>query len=111
MLCTRPGGGATMRLIDQFGVPRRRGTRPAATVELLQGDLAAIPPEHAVDALVVSAFPNSYTPNPGTLFEDLLEHGLDMQEVARSKEEDLRSRLGCWISTPLPACPVQKFNF
>ena len=100
-----------MRVLDQFTVARRRGTGAPAIIELLEGDLSAIPPEHAVDALVVSAFPNSYTPNPGTLFEDLFEHGLDMQEVARSKEEDLRSRLGCWISTPLPASQIQKFNF
>ncbi len=111
MLCTRPRGGATMRLIDQFSVPRRRGTQPAATVELLQGDLAAIPPEHAVDALIVSAFPNSYTPNPGTLFEALLARGLDMQDVARHKQEDQRSRLGCWISQPLLPELARAFNF
>jgi hypothetical protein len=100
-----------MRTIDQFTVARRRGTGAPATIELLQGDLSAIPPEHAVDALVVSAFPNSYTPNPGTLFEALLERGLDMQEVAQSKEEDQRSRLGCWISRPLPRTRAQRFNF
>src|SRR4029434_11104257 len=73
---------ATMRVLDQFTVARRYGTGAPATIELLEGDLSAVPPEHAVDALVVSAFPNSYTPNPGTLFKSLFEHGLDMQEVA-----------------------------
>lgn len=100
-----------MRVLDQFTVARRHGSGAPAIIELLEGDLSAIPPEHAVDALVVSAFPNSYTPNPGTLFEDLFERGLDMQEVARSKEEDQRSRLGCWISQPLPPAQAQKFNF
>jgi TIR domain-containing protein len=100
-----------MRLIDQFSVPRHRGTQPAATVELLQGDLSAIPAEHAVDALVVSAFPNSYTPNRGTLFEALLARGLDMQDVARHKQEDQRSRLGCWISQPLLPELAHAFNF
>ena len=100
-----------MEVIDRFSVPRRHGTEAAATIELLRGDLSAIPTEHAVDALVVSAFPNSYTPNPGTLFEDLLERGLDMQEVARRKAEDQRERLGCWISQPLPPDVVRIFNF
>jgi hypothetical protein len=100
-----------MNIIDRFIVPRRRGTAAPATIELLQGDLSAIPPEQAVDALVVSAFPNSYTPNPGTLFEDLLARGLDMQEVARRKQEDQRSRLGCWISEPLPPPLARAFNF
>jgi hypothetical protein len=100
-----------MEIIDRFSVSRRRGTETPATIELLQGDLSAMPPEQAVDALVVSAFPNSYTPNPGTLFKDLLARGLDMQEVARHKHEDQRSRLGCWISEPLPPHLARAFNF
>ncbi|MGE3507460.1 MAG: TIR domain-containing protein [Vicinamibacterales bacterium] len=100
-----------MRLIDQFHVDRRRGSAVPAAIELLQGDLSVIPAEHAVDALVVSAYPDSYTPNPGTLFEDLLARGLDMQDVARAKDEDQRSRLGCWISAPLPPVMAERFNF
>ena len=100
-----------MRVIDRLRVSRRRGTEHAATIELLQGDLAAIPQKHAVDALVVSAFPDSYTPNPGTLFEDLFARGLDVREIAERKAEDQRSRLGCWISTPLPAAVARKFRF
>ena len=100
-----------MMTIDRFSVSRRRGGQPPATIELLQGDLSAIPPEHAVDALVVSAFPDSYTPNPGTLFEDLLARGLDMQEVAKHKQEDQRRRLGCWISEQLPPTLSRAFNF
>ena len=100
-----------MRVIDRLRVSRRRGTEQAATIELLQGDLSAIPQRHAVDALVVSAFPNSYTPNPGTLFEDLFARGLDMREVAQGKAEDQRARLGCWMSTPLPPAVARKFRF
>lgn len=105
------GDDVAMEIIDRLTVNRLRGVEPAATIELLQGDLSAIPPEHAVDVLVVSAFPDSYTPNPGTLFEDLLARGLDMAEAARWKEEDERSRLGCWISSALPADLARKFNF
>ena len=98
-------------LIDRLRVKRRRGTDLPATIELLKGDLSEIPPEHAVDALVVSAYPNSYTPNPGTLFAHLLRRGLDMQEVAQQKQEDQRECLGCWISRPLPAELSYRFNF
>ncbi len=100
-----------MNLLDQFTVGRRRGAESAATVELLSGDLSAIPREHAVDALVVSAFPNSYTPDRGTLFQALFHRGLDMRAVAGNKEEDQRENLGCWISRPLPAELSQTFNF
>ena len=100
-----------MDVMDRLTVPRRRGEESAATIELLRGDLSAIPREHAVDALVVSAFPNSYTPNPGTLFEALLRRGLDIQKVAQQKQEDQRERLGCWISRPLSAELARLFNF
>jgi hypothetical protein len=101
-----------MEVIDRLTVQRRRGrTESAATLELLIGDLSAIPQEHAVDALVVSAFPNSYTPDPGTLFDALFRRGLDMQVVAEHKQEDQRERLGCWISRPLPAELARRFNF
>jgi len=101
-----------MEVIDRLTVQRRRGrTESAATLELLIGDLSAIPQEHAVDALVVSAFPNSYTPDPGTLFDALFRRGLDMRIVAENKQEDQRERLGCWISRPLPAELARRFNF
>jgi hypothetical protein len=100
-----------MNVIDQITVQRRSGGESAATIELLEGDLSAMPPEHAVDALVVSAFPNSYKPYPATLFEHLFRRGLDMQIVAQNKEEDERERLGCWISRPLPIELAQQFNF
>lgn len=99
-----------MRLIDELTVPRRRGTGAPATIQLLQGDLSRLPPEHAVDALVVSAFPDDYMPAPGTLFSALRERGLDMREVARRKQEDERLHLGCWISEPLSRADLTRFN-
>jgi len=100
-----------MQIIDELLVQRVKGDRGVARIQLLEGDLSAIPARHAVDALVVSAFPNSYTPNAGTLFESLYRRGLDMRQVARHKEEDERNRLGCWLSTPLPATIARKFHF
>jgi hypothetical protein len=100
-----------MKIIDQLLVPRNRGVGDVAAIQLLAGDLAAIPLEHAVDALVVSAFPNSYTPNQGTLFEGLYEGGLDMRQVALRKQEDERSHLGCWLSEPFPPEIVRTFHF
>ncbi|EXI73027.1 MAG TPA: toll/interleukin-1 receptor domain-containing protein [Candidatus Accumulibacter phosphatis] len=100
-----------MEIIDEFPVRRRHGDGPDARIQLLTGDLAAIPPAQAVDALVVSAFPNSYTPNPGTLFRSLFERGLDMREIAHQKEEDERVRLGCWLSKELPETLRSRFNF
>lgn len=100
-----------MNLVGQLQVERVRGERPPAVIQLLQGDLAAIPEEHAVDALVVSAFPDNYDPVPGTLFASLRERGLDMREVAEHKEEDERERLGCWLSQSLPRQLAARFHF
>ena len=100
-----------MKVVDQFRVSRRAGTGEAAVIQLVAGDLAAIPAEHAVDALVVSAFPNSYTPDRGTVFASLWKRGLDMRDVAGRKEEDDRTHLGCWLSKPLPPKTVRSFHF
>ncbi len=100
-----------MQIIDELTVLPHRGDGQEASIQLLAGDLAAIPPTHAVDALVVSAFPDSYTPNPGTLFSSLFERGLDMRAIARRKEEDERVRLGCWLSQTLSPELASRFNF
>ena len=91
-----------MELLHQITVPRRNPTQPPAVIQLLAGDLSRIPAEHAVDVLVVSAFPDDYEPFPGTLFASLRAQGLDMIQVARQKQVDERRLLGCWLSTALP---------
>src|SRR5262245_24552886 len=100
-----------MEEIDQIIVPRIRGDSSPASIQLLFGDLAFIPAEHAVDLLVVSAYPDSYTPDQGTVFESLYKRGLDMEEVASAKSEDEREHLGCWLSAPMPRGVVEKFHF
>lgn len=92
-----------MELLHQITVARKNPAQPPAIIQLLAGDLSRIPAEHAVDVLVVSAFPNAYGPFPGTLFASLRTQGLDMIEVAQQKEVDERRHLGCWLSRPLPA--------
>lgn len=82
-----------------------------AVIQLLQGDLSALPKEHAADLLVISAFPNDYTPLPGSLMYALHEKGLQVSELATHKSVDLVKSLGCWLSEPLTAAQQQTFNF
>lgn len=70
-----------MELIEQLVVGQERGGEPPAVIELLAGALSALPEQHAVDSLVLSAFSNSYTSNRRTLFEALYQDGLDMRHT------------------------------
>lgn len=85
-----------MRLIDRVVIPRAEGGDGA--IELLVGDLSAIPPEHEVDVLVVSAFPHSYAPAKGTLIAALDRRGVRVDDLARNKEIDMREVSSCWLS-------------
>lgn len=87
-----------MELLDTLDVPSAGGIR---RIELLVGDLSAIPTEHAVDALAVSAFRGDYTPVPGTLIAALDRRGLSVHELARDKEIDLLELSDCWLSRPI----------
>lgn len=97
-----------MQLISQITIPTGKKD---AVIQLLLGDLSAIPEEQAVDILVVSAFPNDYTPLEGSLFLALQKKGLSVQALAANKEMDLVARLGCWLSAPLSIEQKNKFNF
>lgn len=87
-----------MQLLDQFIIEHATGTR---RVELHHGDLTRIPPEEAVDVLVVSAYPNDYVPTSGSLIGALHGAGLSVADLAQRKAVDLRHAFSCWLSEDL----------
>ena len=96
-----------MQLQSQITIHRPTGE---AVVQLLHGDLSAIPEEHETDILVISAFPGDYTPLQGSLMGALFEKGLNVAELALSKAVDLRAQLHCWLSHVLPEEMQDKLN-
>ena len=97
-----------MKLLSQINIEREQNT---AVIQLLQGDLSAIPTEHANDILVMSAFPGDYIALRGSLIYALNDKGLSVEALALEKETDLRNQLHCWLSNPLSLADQQKFNF
>ncbi|CAN5469764.1 hypothetical protein BH11BAC3_BH11BAC3_27780 [soil metagenome] len=98
-----------MKLLSQLNVSRTG--EPDALIQLLQGDLSEIPPEHTSDILVISAFPGSYHPVKGTLIGALDKRGLSVEQLSKHKDADLREQLSCWLSKPLSKEDQAKFNF
>jgi type VI secretion system protein ImpC len=97
------GSLTPLRLLDSLVVPHPGGDR---RIEIFHGDLADMRPEDRVDVLVVSAFPNTYTPNPGTLIAALHERGVSVEELSRRGDRvDLRGSFSCWLSGELGDLP------
>jgi len=84
-------------LLDRH-VITRGGTN--SEIQLLVGDVSALPDEHAVDLLVVSAFPDDYLETPTSVVGALASHGISVAALARNKEANLRGS-NCWLSRPL----------
>jgi len=97
----------TMNLLDTITVPSNGGS---GKIELLQGDLSSIPQEHAVDVLVVSAFPNRYQPTSTSLIGALDRQGISLGKLAENKEVDLRAYASCWLSQPVDT-PTKDHHF
>ena len=87
-----------MQLISNIDV--RDGDK-VRRIGLYHGDLTEIPPEHAVDILIVSAFPDDYTPTDSSLIGALDQVGLSISTLSRNKAFDLRLTSGFWLSRPL----------
>lgn len=83
-----------MNLLDELIIGNHR-------IELYHGDLVAMPPEHAVDVLVVSSNPGRYGAVKKTLIGALHDNGVTVKELAQNKQVDLRDQFGCWLSHPL----------
>jgi hypothetical protein len=96
-----------MKLLSHIIIHRKDDN---AAIELLQGDLTAIPKEHATDILVISAYPGSYVPASKTLIAALYDKGIFVGEMAKDKEVDLTGQLGCWLSKPLSEEQQKLFN-
>ena len=87
-----------MELVSRINVPDGDKTR---RICLYHGDLTELPPDHAVDILLVSAFPNDYAPTPGSLIGALHQAGLSLSELSANKAADLRLTNGFWLSQRL----------
>lgn len=97
-----------MRLIDEIGVEH---ASRRSTIQLFIGDLAALPAGHAVDLLIVSAFPGSYKPTPTSLIGALeRQAGVSVNALANDKAVDLRRHSSCWLSQEIrvPGIPFRR---
>jgi len=79
-------------------------------IAFYHGDLTAIPESERVELLVVSAFPNDYSPTPSSLIGALANAGLSVARLSASKELDLRAGFGCWLSRPVGQYPGLAFD-
>jgi hypothetical protein len=96
-----------MKLLDSIEV---RGEQNKV-IELHQGDLTDLTAAEAFDLLVVSAYPDDYTPTSTSLIGALDRKGLSVQSLAGDKEIDLRANFSSWLSKEFtPRDPGLRFR-
>jgi hypothetical protein len=78
------------------------------TISFWLGNPADIGRDDPVNLIIVSAFPNDYTPTARSIIGALHRKGVSVAELAKDKAVDLRETTGFWLSRPLPteATPV-----
>ena len=84
-----------MEIIDSICIEHNGHQR---CINLAVGDLAALPPEHFVDAIIVSALPDTYWPTSRTVIAALERRGISVAALAQRKAVDLRQFSSCWLS-------------
>ena len=72
-------------------------------IELYHGDLSDMPPEQAVDVLVVSAYPGVYTPSRTSVMGALYKKGISVEALSLKKAVDLTQAFSSWMSRDIPA--------
>lgn len=81
-------------------LPVRSGS-DTKSISVYHGDLASVPDQHALDLLVISAFPDGYLPTKSSLIGALAAKGLSVDQLAKDKMHDLRKVCNFWLSKRL----------
>lgn len=88
-----------MKLLDRFSITDELSD--THHIELYLGDLNELPLGENVDVMVISAFPDDYTPTHGSLIGSLHKQGISIEALSKDKLEDKRASSYCWISKPM----------
>lgn len=89
-----------MRKIDSLSITDDNQIK--RTISFWDGNPADIGPDDPVDLIIVSAFPNDYTPTARSIIGALHRKKLSVGDLAKDKAVDLRETTGFWLSRPLP---------
>ncbi len=87
-----------MKILEVLSVDHQGRSR---RIELCAGDLTDLGRKQSVDILVVSAFPDDYTPTEFSLIGALDRKGISLAKLANAKRVDLRTAFSCWLSDDL----------